>query len=121
MGPAILGGVVLLFILLAYLGARAWQVWHVVLVVFLFLTAWVAFVLTAATMKTQQRWRTDYNNQVAGLEREQQAQQRLMQGVLDPEPEPSMADLRAEVVRAWSSIAAAFGGICASRISGRAH
>ena len=39
MGPAILGGIVLLFILLAYMGAKAWHVWHVVLVVFVFMAA----------------------------------------------------------------------------------
>ena len=72
MGPAILGGIVLLFILLAYMGAKAWYVWHVVLVVCVFIAAGGALVLTAATMKTQQRWRTMYNDQTRLLEEKQE-------------------------------------------------
>jgi hypothetical protein len=37
MGLAILGVFILAYILLAYFAARTWQVWHVVLLVFLFL------------------------------------------------------------------------------------
>ena len=98
MGPAILGGVVLLFILLAYVGAKAWQVWHVVLVVFVFLFACGALILTAATMKTQNRWRTEYQSHLTSLEREQQTQDRLRNGSLDP-LEPSVQELLGDVSR----------------------
>jgi hypothetical protein len=97
MGPAILGGIILLFVLLAYMGAKAWHVWHVVLIVFVFMAACGAFVLTAATMKTQQRWRGEYNSQTTQLERELATQQRLIDGVRDPEPEPSYDELRSRV------------------------
>lgn len=97
MGPAILGGIVLLFILLAYMGAKAWHVWHVVLVVFLFMAAGGAFLLTASTMKTQQRWRGEYNTQTAQLQRELETRRRLIDGATDPEPEPSYAELRSRV------------------------
>ncbi len=101
MGPAILGGIVLLFILLAYLGAKAWHIWHVVLVVFVFLAAAGALILTAATMRTQKVWREKYKSHMVSLEREQATNQRLIYGApaSDPNPMASMQSLRGQVGR----------------------
>ena len=97
MGLAILGVVLLLYILLAYFAAKTWQVWHVVLLVFLFLFSFV-FVLPRfrRRSKVQQRWRTQYVSAMRDIETELQNNQQLTRGSLGGE-EPGEMQLRGEV------------------------
>ena len=80
MGLAILGVVALLFIVLAYLGARTWPAWHQVVLVFLFLGAMTLFVLAAATLKTQDRWRSQYETATKEIEVEERRNGELIHG-----------------------------------------
>jgi hypothetical protein len=98
MGLAILGIVLLLYILLAYFAAKTWQVWHVVLLVFLFIFSFVFLFLASATLKVQQRWRTDYVTATRSLETERQNHQRLTMGSMDGQ-QPGQLQLRGAVKR----------------------
>ncbi len=96
MGLAILGVVLLLYILLAYFAAKTWQVWHVVLLVFLFLFSFVFFFLASATLKIQQRWRAQYVSATRDIVIEQANNVRLTRGSMGGE-EPGEMQLRGEV------------------------
>jgi hypothetical protein len=98
MGLAILFVVLLLYVLLAYFAARTWQVWHVVLLVFLFLFSFFFFVLASATLKVQQRWRSQYVAATREIENERENNLRLTMGSLGGE-EPGETQLRGDVKR----------------------
>jgi hypothetical protein len=82
-GLAILALVVLFYLLVAYFAAKTWQVGHVVLLVVLFLGSMGFMILAAAALKTQAKWRQDYEQTAAELERALELQARLEEG--DPE------------------------------------
>lgn len=99
MGLAILGVVVLLYILLAYFAAKTWQVWHVVLMVFLFLGTGVFLILAAATMKVQDNWRGKINSLTSQLEQATSENEVLQYGSVVDETAGEI-ELRNEVRRA---------------------
>ncbi len=110
MGLAILGVLVLLYILLAYFAAKTWPAWHVVILVFLFLGVGGFLILASATLKVQSRWRGSYETLVADLEREQATHEQLKNGsILDGEPGETVlrGDVRRTLVdrgRVWRNL-----------------
>lgn len=60
MGLAIIGVIVLLFIGLTVVSAKTWQIWHVLVVFGLFAATFGFMILAAATLKTQDKWRSQY-------------------------------------------------------------
>lgn len=97
MGLAILGVIALVYIVLAYMSARQWPVGHVVMVCFLFLGSLSFLILIAATLKTQGKWRSQYEQAVKDIENEEQLQIKLRQGTAGVEP--GEIQLRGEVNR----------------------
>ena len=80
MGLAILGVIVLLYIVLAYFAARTWPTGQAVLVVLLFIASLVFLILSSALMKIHDKWRTQYETAVANIERESEQNQILLRG-----------------------------------------
>ncbi|MCA9151783.1 MAG: hypothetical protein KDA92_20915, partial [Planctomycetales bacterium] len=101
MGLAILGIIVVVFFILAYLAARTWVVWHVVILSFLFLFSLVFMMFAAATLKVQDRWRGQYTKLTQEVEDEEDRNDKLTNGsILDEEL--GLKQLRAEATRAAS-------------------
>ncbi len=97
MGLAILGVIALVYIVLAYMSARQWPVGQVVIVCFLFIGSLAFLVLVAATLKTQGKWRSQYEQAVKDIETQEQLKLKLRQGTAGGEP--GEIQLRGEVNR----------------------
>lgn len=97
MGLAILGVIALVYIVLAYMSARQWPVGQVVIVCFLFIGSLTFLVLVAATLKTQGKWRSQYEQAVKDIETQEQLKLKLRQGTAGGEP--GEIQLRGEVNR----------------------
>ena len=80
MGIIILVGLVIGYIVLAVLASKTWQAMHVVLLVGLFLFSVGFSILAAGVLKTQGKFRTQYNKVKADLERELEKTERLVNG-----------------------------------------
>ena len=80
MGIAILAILVLGFIVLAYLAAKTWQVWHVLLLAGIFVFGLGFMFLTAASLKVHSKFRIDYEKQKRNLEQEQARHDELKYG-----------------------------------------
>ena len=63
------GVLVVVFLVLAYLGAKTWPVMHVVLLTSLFLACMGFVFLAALSLKTQSEWRSTYTRLSSDLER----------------------------------------------------
>ncbi|MGD9720038.1 MAG: hypothetical protein AB7O59_02345 [Pirellulales bacterium] len=87
----LLGVAILAAFGVAYMSARAWPIYQVVLVVFLFLTTVAFLYLSARTLATHNSWRNLYNNNAKELARLESDTKLLQeggppndQGVADP-------------------------------------
>lgn len=99
MGLAILGVLVLVFIALAVLSAKTWQIWHVLIVGALFVATFICCAFAAATLKVQGRWRGQYQQALGQLEREQDRFEQLTRP--DPHSEElTVGEISGEVRRA---------------------
>ncbi|MDG2384180.1 MAG: hypothetical protein P8N76_21095 [Pirellulaceae bacterium] len=114
MGLAILGVLVLAFIALAVFSAKTWQIWHVVLMFALFIATFCFMAFAAATLKTQERWRTQYVRSTKDLAQAQETQLQLTKGSIFETDDPSLpqiqSDLRRLLVdrgRVWRNLAVA--------------
>ncbi|MCA9198015.1 MAG: hypothetical protein KDA87_10770 [Planctomycetales bacterium] len=100
MGIAILAVLVLLFIVFAYLGARNWQVWHVVLLGGVFIASIGFSMLTALTLRTYSTHRTAYESVKKSLDQEL-AQIEMIKSARPNDPEhKSIYEVRGDVKRA---------------------
>ena len=98
MGLAILGVLVLVFIALAVLSAKTWQIWHVLIVGALFIATFVFCAFAAATLSVHQHWRSQYERAKGELKTEQDINERLTQ----PDPnsdEPAVGEVSNDVRR----------------------
>lgn len=116
MGMAVLGVIVLVFIGLAILSAKTWQIWHVLLMFGLFASTLCFMIFAAATLKTQERWRSQYKTLTADMERAQEEHQRLLRSVSTEEDGsptslmPLTGELRRTLVdrgRVWRNLGVA--------------
>ncbi|MCP4193585.1 MAG: hypothetical protein GY768_23475 [Planctomycetaceae bacterium] len=120
MGLAILGVLVLAFIALTVFSAKTWQIWHVVLMFALFIATFCFMAFAAATLKTQERWRTQYVRSTTDLKKAEDEQLLLTKGFLltedsiseadDPSLPQIQSDLRRLLVdrgRVWRNLAVA--------------
>ncbi len=100
MGLAIFAVLALLFLLLAYLSLRTWEVLHVVAAVLLFFATCGLLMMAAATLKVRQQWQRQYFEAKVGLETALQERQRLVQGAYSgDQPILSVSQIRNEVRR----------------------
>lgn len=76
----LLGVAILASFFVAYMSARVWPVYQVVLVVFLFLSLVGFFYLAARTLATHQAWQTAYNKLQADLANVQKQTSELVDG-----------------------------------------
>jgi hypothetical protein len=76
----LLGVAILASLVVAYMSARTWPVYQVVLLVFIFLGAVAFFYLGARTLATHRAWRTLVNNQLAEIARLQTETKVLREG-----------------------------------------
>ena len=76
----LLGVAILASFFIAYMSARTWPIYQVVLIVFLFLGTVAFFYLAARTLKTHDAWRKLVNSQKAELERLEHNTKVLAQG-----------------------------------------
>ena len=77
MGLAILGVLVLVFIALAVLSAKTWQIWHVLIVGALFIATFIFCAFAAATLSVHEEWRSKYEQAKRDLETEQRTNEQL--------------------------------------------
>lgn len=82
----LLGVAILASFVIAYMSARTWPIYQVVLVVFLFLGIVGFFYLSARTLKTHDAWRKVVNRTKADIERVEQETKLTRQGG-DPDAE----------------------------------
>lgn len=80
MGIIILVGLVIGYIVLAVLASKTWQAMHVVLLVGLFIMTVVFSIFSASVLKTQMKFRNQYNQVKADLDRELEKAERLLNG-----------------------------------------
>ena len=102
MGLAIIGVIVLVFIGLTVLSAKTWQVWHALVVFGLFAATFGFMILAAATLKTQDKWRTQYETLQVDKERAEKSNEQLVQ-----EDAAETSELRRTLVdrgRVWRNL-----------------
>jgi hypothetical protein len=98
----VLGLLVIFGIAVAYFSARTWSVLNVALVVAVFLVSLVLVILGAATLKTQDKWRSEYEKTKKEVQAAKDEAERLLYG--DPDNSGQSADtlpdLQGELERA---------------------
>lgn len=76
----LLGVAILASFVIAYMSARSWPIYQVVLVVFVFLGSVAFFYLAARTLATHNAWRTVVNRETAELQRLEEETRVLREG-----------------------------------------
>ena len=87
MGMIVLAVLVLVFIFIAYMGAKHWPVWHVVLLSGVFLGALGFCILGAMALKTHSKFRKQYADSEKELAVELKRTELLMSQVNPADPD----------------------------------